>query len=705
MKIKYPTFDIVDNDSIKDELDKITDISYSEGSTSHTLKEIKNTLLKGLMSKYGFDKDKAKEVCEGLLSIQGISDKYFDTLNRFYKMLEAKHQADLSIDANANKEELSIKGALKEIELSLDKLIGFDILYRICVDLYGKQEAKRLTLEMYDYSLGLSDASDIMIPYCWALDSTKLVIKGANFGQLSTKPTHKVRSYISALCEIVHQMSNHQAGALALGTLFLDIAHIMLYYERVPLSQLKNDKVKRKEIENCFQQLVHSVNFLSRSAVQSPFTNVSIFDKGKLLSLISEDNYGWYFPYKKEVLQDNYINEDTFNEEEYKNFVIKYIFELQKIYVDFFTAGDPSHNGMQYRFPVTTINLSKVWNEKEQCFTIEDDNELLNYIIHKDIPRYNIFCSEGTKVASCCRLISNQEFLEMASSVNSFGGGNVSLGSHRVNTVNLARIAYECDSYDEFLEIMENRVESAAKILKAHKVLLYQIEKEDYLPFVTKGWVDLSRMFSTFGVLGYYEADKILHTKFNHSDFDYMKDFMIKFNELCKKYADKYGLLFNIEQIPGESFAPRLAKADSLIFGNPYNLAPMYANQFVPLWEDATVYERLDRDGQLNQLLTGGGIVHIQSNSDITPQQAEHLIRYAVKVGAEHFAINRVTTICNDCDYAINSKEEECPNCHSKNIDYLTRAIGYFSRVSAWCPERRDWEFPKRKFINLNEAK
>lgn len=411
MKIKYPTFDIVDNDSIKDELDKITDISYSEGSTSHTLKEIKNTLLKGLMSKYGFDKDKAKEVCEGLLSIQGISDKYFDTLNRFYKMLEAKHQADLSIDANANKEELSIKGALKEIELSLDKLIGFDILYRICVDLYGKQEAKRLTLEMYDYSLGLSDASDIMIPYCWALDSTKLVIKGANFGQLSTKPTHKVRSYISALCEIVHQMSNHQAGALALGTLFLDIAHIMLYYERVPLSQLKNDKVKRKEIENCFQQLVHSVNFLSRSAVQSPFTNVSIFDKGKLLSLISEDNYGWYFPYKKEVLQDNYINEDTFNEEEYKNFVIKYIFELQKIYVDFFTAGDPSHNGMQYRFPVTTINLSKVWNEKEQCFTIEDDNELLNYIIHKDIPRYNIFCSEGTKVASCC--LSGDELIEV----------------------------------------------------------------------------------------------------------------------------------------------------------------------------------------------------------------------------------------------------------------------------------------------------
>ena len=660
-------------------------------------------------------------------------------------------------------------------------------------------------------------------------------------------------------------MSNHQAGALALGTLFLDIAHIMLYYERTPLSQVKNDKVKRKEIENHFQKLVHSVNFLSRSAVQSPFTNISVFDKDKLLSLIGEDNYGWYFPMKKEVLQDNYIYEKSFDENQYKDFVVEYIMELQKIYIDFFSAGDPSRNGAQYRFPVSTVNMSKIWDEERQCYTLDKNNELLKYIVHKDIPKYNIFCSEGTKVASCClggdelievynedgvktisdirsfvnlylkdgqneakindniyimsmnkdgdlekvkitgvlkkknnmsqlvhikvndrvisvtpdhmfkvkdkesgnlldvsaleisrnkdryllpvtdikmkwmeiesvevenvsvddvydieleenhyfpangiishncRLISNQEFLEMASSVNSFGGGNISLGSHRVNTVNLARIAYECDSYDEYLEIMENRIESAAKILKAHKVLLYQIEKEGYLPFVTKGWVDLSRMFSTFGILGYVEADRILHKKFNHQDFDYMKDFITKFNTLCKVYADKYGLLFNIEQIPGESFAPRLAKADNLLFGNPYNLAPIYANQFVPLWEDATVYERLERDGQLNELLTGGGVAHIQSNSDITPQQAESLILHAVEHGCEHFAINRVTTICNDCNFSVNSQLDECPNCHSKNIDYLTRVIGYFSRVSAWCPERRDWEFPRRKFIKLGK--
>lgn len=705
MKIKYPTFDTIDagDEAIKEELSKITDTCYSEGSTSHTLKEIKTTLFKGLMSKYNLDKEKAKEVCEAMLNISGLSDSHFDILKRFYKTLEAQHQADQTIDANANKEEQSIKGTLKEVELSLDKLIGFDRLYRILKDLYGKAEAKRLTLEMYDYSLGLSDSSDIMIPYCWALDSTKLVINGANFGQLSTKPTHKVGSYIGALCEIVHQMSNHQAGALALGTLFLDIAHIMLYYERTPLSQVKNDKSKRKEIENHFQKLVHSVNFLSRSAVQSPFTNISVFDKDKLLSLIGEDNYGWYFPMKKEVLQDNYIYEKSFDENQYKDFIVEYIMELQKIYIDFFSAGDPSRNGAQYRFPVSTVNMSKIWDEERQCYTLDKNNELLKYIVHKDIPKYNIFCSEGTKIASCCRLISNQEFLEMASSVNSFGGGNVSLGSHRVNTVNLARIAYECDSYDEYLEIMENRIESAAKILKAHKVLLYQIEKEGYLPFVTKGWVDLSRMFSTFGILGYVEADRILHKKFNHQDFDYMKDFITKFNTLCRVYADKYGLLFNIEQIPGESFAPRLAKADNLLFGNPYNLAPIYANQFVPLWEDATVYERLERDGELNRLLTGGGIVHIQSNSDITPQQAESLILYAVEHGCEHFAINRVTTICNDCNFSVNSQLDECPNCHSKNIDYLTRVIGYFSRVSAWCPERRDWEFPRRKFIKLGK--
>ena len=47
-----------------------------------------------------------------------------------------------------------------------------------------------------------------------------------------------------------------------------------------------------------------------------------------------------------------------------------------------------------------------------------------------------------------------------------------------------------------------------------------------------------------------------------------MKDFLIFFNEECKKVADQENIIFNIEAIPAEGAAPKIAKADKLIFAD-----------------------------------------------------------------------------------------------------------------------------------------
>ena len=78
-------------------------------------------------------------------------------------------------------------------------------------------------------------------------------------------------------------------------------------------------------------------------------------------------------------------------------YVIDYIMELQKIFVEFFDKGDVLSEGMPYRFPVVTCNFSKDEKEAEVL-----DEEFLDYMVDKDIYRYNIFTSTGTKVASCC---------------------------------------------------------------------------------------------------------------------------------------------------------------------------------------------------------------------------------------------------------------------------------------------------------------
>ena len=38
---------------------------------------------------------------------------------------------------------------------------------------YGKEEANRLIGEILDLSLGLSDSTNILKPYCWSLDASK----------------------------------------------------------------------------------------------------------------------------------------------------------------------------------------------------------------------------------------------------------------------------------------------------------------------------------------------------------------------------------------------------------------------------------------------------------------------------------------------------------------------------------------------------
>ncbi|MCM1260613.1 MAG: hypothetical protein NC222_06620 [Staphylococcus sp.] len=706
IKIKFGTNYIPTEEDKKyqEELEKLTDKTFSDAGNTRTIKNIRENLVYTLKKKYGKTNGELKVISDGLLKIHGLHEDNFDYVNLFSKYVGEKIN-DVSIDANANKSEKSIKGVLKDIELSTDKLIGYDFLYRTMKELYGQEEAKRLCGEMYDLSLGLSDSSNILLPYCWAIDASRLIVFGREFGTLPSKPCKRVSSYISALCETVHQLASHLAGAVAIGSLFTDLAHLMIYKERIPLKELKENKQIRKSIENELQQFVHSVNFLSRNGNESPFTNISIFDKEKLSTFISEENYGWLFPNKVEVRVDNQLGGEDYklSNEEYKKFVMDYVFEIQKLFLDFFDKGDPLNGGINYRFPVVTVNFSKHKDEDEKD-VLSKDNELFDYITKKDISKYNIFTSYGTKICSCCRMINDTELMDMGASVNSFGGSNISLGSHRVVTTNFVRIAYEANNYDEYLDILKYRVESSAKILKAHRILIQKLAEMGLHPFLKNGWINMKRMFSTYGVLGIVEAQEIIKEKFGNKNFDYMGDILVKFNNFCKEASEKEGFIFNIEQIPAESFAVRLAKADNLIYGNPYNLDPLYANQFVPLWKDATIYERLEADGKYNQLLSGGGIVHAQINSDVTVPQAKNVIKHAVECGCEHFALNTVYSQCVNCKTVFKGDSEICPKCGEKHFEHYSRVIGFFTKVEDWNTTRRDWEFKKRKFVDLKQT-
>ena len=708
IKVDYPEFNIEDPIEYQKELDKITDQYFINASTTRTLKNIREVLVNKLRKKYNLTNGQLKAAADIILKIHGLHEDNFDGNLQFSKFLNAKNSNEVSIDGNANKTETGIKALMVEASLADRKLIGFDQLYRVMVELYGREKAKELSGSMYDFSLAIADSTNLLIPYCYAADFSKIVTIGREFGKEPSGPAKSLSTYCNVVCDTVRELSCHLAGAVAISTFFLDSAHLLIYKERIPLEKVKTNRRVRHYITDCYQHVVYSLNHASRDAAESPFTNISCFDEYKLKTLVEDMN--WYFPMKIKAIVDNNMDEEVLGhkmtDEEWKNFVVDYIMSLQELYVDLFNKGNPLKGGLQFAFPVTTMNFSVKYNDKGEREVIEP-NRLLDYATKKDIKRYNIYVSEGTKVASCCRLINDTEMSELASSVNSFGGSSISLGSDRVVTVDLLRIAFECKDYEDYKRILKLRIDHCAKILKAHRVLIMKLKSLGTQPFISNGWINFGRMFGTFGCIGYLEADRTLRKRFN-KDFDYMKDFMIYFNQEVEnknKEVDENGNKLypfpkNIEQIPGESMAVKIAKVDKILYPNE-EIPIVLANQFVSLWEDKTIYEKMDRDGELNRLLTGGGICHIQCSEKLSSHQAKKLIKYAAKSGCDHFAINGVYLRCTDCNTVVESSGDTCPKCGGKHVEHYTRVIGFFSKKENWIPERQTADFPNRKFVDL----
>jgi len=670
-----------------------------DAQTNRTLENIKVALQERLKTYNIDDINKVNKI----LKIHGLSKGDFDFVKNIENFINNKLN-DISIDSNSNKNEKTIEGIFNELTSPVKKAVGYDMLYRMMKRLYGQDEAKRLSGLMYDFTLAMADSTNINRFYCYSVDASKLITEGRPFGQLHSKPAKRMDSYISALCETIHQLSNHAAGAIAVGSFFFDIAHLLLFKEEITLKQLIEDKKTRKYVENEYQTLTHSLNHLSRSSNESCFTNISVFDRSKIKYLLKEMPHLFNVTLmSKKTAEQVYEAMDVVDEAgaensiSFEDYLVEYIIRLEDLFLDFFDKGDPTKNGIPYRFPIISINISK--NKKNEIL----DKEFLNDFVQKDVYRYNIFTSEGMKLASCCRLENNIEMLKLGNNVNSFGGVGIGIGSHRVVTLNLNRIANLSNTEGIFFSDVALYVKDIAKILKAHKELIL-LEKDKGLQlFISNGWINMNRMFSTVGIIGAVEMNETLQKKFN-TQTDYIEETLKLIEDNTKHLSEEFGLFINIEQIPGETMAAKLVSVDKILLGEeniPYKL---YANQFIPLWKEASLYERLAIDGKYNKLLTGGGIVHAQIGEKVTSNQAEQIIKYAIKCGCEHFALNAIYCKCKQ-DHTSFGKLELCPICGEKNLEYYTRVVGFFTPVSDWNSVRRDWEFDERKFVDLKEIK
>jgi ribonucleoside-triphosphate reductase len=86
---------------------------------------------------------------------------------------------------------------------------------------------------------------------------------------------------------------------------------------------------------------------------------------------------------------------------------------------------------------------------------------------------------------------------------NSIGGTALEVGSIKVNTINLARIAYE-NSKDEYLKALEEKIILNLKCLDVVRGIITRNIEKGLLPNYSLDIMSMESQYNTIGVIGIY---------------------------------------------------------------------------------------------------------------------------------------------------------------------------------------------------------
>ena len=287
------------------------------------------------------------------------------------------------------------------------------------------------------------------------------------------------------------------------------------------------------------------------------------------------------------------------------------------------------------------------------------------------------------------------------------GAGGVSTGSKSVLTINLNRcIQYGKKEYgNDYMKFLEDVIDTCHKVQICYNENLKELKEKGMLPLFDAGYINLGRQYLTIGVNGLVEAAEFMGIPI--SDNDEYRKFVQDILGLVETYNKKYyskedGLMFNCEMIPAENVGVKHAKWDR---EDGYFVPRDCYNSYFYVVEDknTNVLDKFRLHGKnYIEHLTGGSALHCNLEEHLTKSQYRQLLRVAAKEGCNYFTFNIPNTVCEDCGHIDKRYLHECPKCHSKNVTWLTRIIGYLKNVKNFS-EARQKEAAMRYYGNLKD--
>ena len=522
--------------------------------------------------------------------------------------------------------------------------------------------------------------NEILVHNCYSYDLTRLANEGLFFlaDSYNNEPPKHLDTFNDDFVEFVSWNANRTSGAVGAADYLiwswyfwnLDKMNGKFWEKHGDNFVDMSDKARRQS----FQKIVYRLNQPFLRVDQSAFTNFSIFDRNYLEELFG----GKEFP------------DGTFAIDHIEDLI-----EHEKCFMEVYSEIKKK-NFMT--FPVITISLlyqnGKFVDEEFARWASKHNMQFndSNFFVSGDI---------GV-LSSCCRMQNDTK--KIKAFINSIGGTSLSIGSVKVNTINLMRIALESKKNEEqYIKILKERIELCMKTLDTVRHIIKRNIEKGLLNNYVDGCIDMDKQFCSIGINAMYEAieyfgyintDEFGNKSYSDKGLIFASKILDTINELKDRFKCDYS--WNCEAIPGEQAAKVLCRKDELLFNKP-RVRPLYSNQWIPLMEKCTIQEKLRLGAILDTKCGGGQISHINLDKPFNNEEsAWKMLNKIAQSGVIYFAFNTAVSVCK---YNHGFYGNTCPICGKEKIDEYTRIVGFARPISSYSKERAE-EYHQRKWFS-----
>ena len=608
-------------------------------------------------------------------------------------------------DSNANVENKNVVTLGQELHKGKNIQQNRYIMHNKIKALYSKKLADQYIKDLESHVLYKHDESGTPgYPYCVAITMYPFLVDGLkNIGGQSKAPTD-LKSYCGEFINLVYSVSSQFMGAVATPEFLMYMDYFIRkdygedYLDKLGEKVELNRKGRTLEqvIENCFQQVVHSMNMpAGNRGYQTVFWNVGYFDKNYFDGVFGEFKFPDGTAPKWETLswlQKKFMK--WFNEERTK-YVLTFPVETMAMLTDGHDIVDKEYGDF----------TAEMWAEGHSFFCYLSDSP--------------------DSLSSCCRLrnsLKDTEDDEHNHTTHQFsmGTASVATGSKSVMTINLNRIIQNATrlyfkeveglTLPEAIQIDIDKVrdkkalyeyiskgiteitERVHKYQKAFNEIIKDFLNANMLDVYSAGFINMRKQYLTVGVNGLTDAAEFLSIDANLNEkYEEFVNTILETINISNKKDRTRDCMYNTEFIPGENLSNKNYNWDKK---DGYYVSPkhiMYSSYFFnPEDTELSILDKMKLHGNnFVKYLDGGQAAHLNINEHLSYDQYRQLLRVASEYGCNYFTFNCKNTVCNECGHISKDTLDVCPKCGSHNLDYLTRIIGYLKRVSSFNEARQ----------------